>query len=647
MKKFNKVLAVILALIMTAAALPVASLAADKSDWSDYPVVLVPGYSSSQLEKINDDGTTEQVWGVDFEAVGAKVLERIGEIGLGLGLAASGKDAKYIADVVASEADQFLDGIRCNADGTSVYNIRPIHRTAEKTNNAYYLAHPEDSAIAEGDIMGQIGELIGPENIFNFNVDFRMGAIYCAEKLNDYILDVLDYTGAEKVNIIAISHGGQVTGTYLSLHGTEGYVDNAVLIVPALGGAGIAYDAFNRDVKFDEDLLAKFLQHGFVSETDYNWLVRAQATGFLDDILYELIPHLYKYVLYWGSLWDFIPSEYYEELKGRLLDKEASAELIAASDRMHYEIMPNYNKNLTACREAGVNVNIIAGTDNPIITGLSQNSDAIITTTSSTGAYTAPFGKRFSDGYTGKNTTCSDPAHHHISPAMTVDGSTAYLPENTFYVEGLFHGMEHWDAYTSALLKKLLLTDEITDVYSDKNFTQFHATTNAESAVTAYFDKSEEGFVASKDKNLIVTNLSKQYSVTIVSIDCQGMDTVFFGEGKTIAPGQSIKIKIQGKVPEVSLKKVQLTVNYYTSVAALTPFGSRTLSFTVMNGKAVKYNSDKPFDDVNVVKSYFPDVTGDRAPSVLEKLGMLKFVEMFFDMFYTIYQNIVRLIKLA
>lgn len=646
MNKIKKYIAVILAAALVICSLPVA-FALDSDDLSEYPVIVVPGYTSSQLEKVNEDGSVEKVWGVDFEAVGSKVLERIAEIGLGLGLAASGADAEYLAKIVADEADAFLDGIRCNPDGSSAYNLRRIHAEPETTNNAYYLEHPENSAIFEGDIMGDIAKLIDPANIFNFNCDFRMGAIACAEQLNEYILKVLDYTGSEKVNIIAISHGGQVTGTYLSLYGTEGYVDNAVLIVPALGGAGIAYDAFSRNIEFDEETLIRFIQHGFVSETDYNWLVRAQATGFLDDVLKALVPYLYKYILYWGSLWDFIPTEYYEDLKAELLDSEDSAELIAKSDKMHYEIMPNYNKNLTACREAGVNVNIIAGTDNPVVTGLPQNSDAIITVTSSTGAVTAPFGKRFSDGYTGKKTTCSDASHHHISPAMTVDGTTAYLPENTFYIEGLFHGMEYWDDYSSDLLEILLLTDSITDVYSDKNFPQFHATTNAEQAVTAYFDKSPEGFVSSQDEYLIVKNLSKEYSVTLISIDRAGMDTVFVSNGKTLAPGESVKIKINGKLPEVSLKKVQITVNYYTSVAALTPLGARTLSFTVMNGAPVKYNEKTPYSDVNVIKSSFSDVTGDRAPSVLEKLGLLKFVEMVFDMFYTIYKNITRFIGLA
>ena len=219
-KNWRNFLAAGLVLALLLSSLP---LSAGASEWSDNPVVLLPGYSSSALEKVNADGTTEQVWGVDTDAILQAALSRIAQLAVGLGLAASGSDPAYLAKIVGEESYAILDGVRCAPDGSSVYDVHTVYSEPETTNNAYYLAHPDESwAMYESDIMGDLGELVDPGMLFNFNVDFRMGAIDCAEQLHVYIQKVLAYTGKEKVNLLAISHGGQVAGTYLSLHGTEG-----------------------------------------------------------------------------------------------------------------------------------------------------------------------------------------------------------------------------------------------------------------------------------------------------------------------------------------------------------------------------------------------------------------------------------------
>lgn len=639
-KTFQRLTALLLSLALCLLSVPIASAGADNA-LSDDPVIILPGYTSSGLVKVAEDGSTERVWHVDFDGILQTVLERIVDVAAGLGLAASGADPAYLARVIGEESYAFLDGVRCEPDGSSTYHVERVYSEPETTNNAYYRTHPDvENGTFEKDIMGDIGKLIGDDKIFNFNCDFRMGAIACAEQLQEYILKVLAYTGRDRVNLISISHGGQVAGTYLSLYGTQGLVNNAVLIVPALGGAGIAYDLLNNSVDFDEDTLVRFVQHGTVSETDYQWLVRAEATGFLDDVIHELVPYLLDSVLYWGSIWDFIPCEYYETLKARLLDADASAALIEKSDRMHREIMPHYAENFAACRAAGVNIHIIAGTDEPIVTGLQQNSDAIITTTSSTGAYTAPYGQRFADGYRPRGTVCSDSSHRHVSPAMTVDASTAYLPENTFFVEGLFHGMAYWDDYTSDLLEILLLTDSITDVYSDPAYPQFHATTNAEQAVTAYFDKSPEGYVGADDRYLIVKNLSKTYDLTLISVDTAGLGVLIPTLGDRLAPGESVRLALIGELRQVSLAKGQIALHYYTSLKTGTPVGQRVMNFTIFNGAPAAFDPEKPFVDAAVLHSSFEEVAGDRAASVLDRLGLRALVEMFFDTIYTIIKNI-------
>jgi hypothetical protein len=60
---------------------------------------------------------------------------------------------------------------------------------------------------------------------------------------------------------MAVSHGGQVAATYLTLFGHKRSVNNDVLNVPAIGGAGIAYDGLRGDVDIDEVTIVRFLKY--------------------------------------------------------------------------------------------------------------------------------------------------------------------------------------------------------------------------------------------------------------------------------------------------------------------------------------------------------------------------------------------------
>ena len=63
-------------------------------------------------------------------------------------------------------------------------------------------------------------------------------------------------------------------------------------------------------------------------------------------------------------------------------------------------------------------------------------------------------------------------------PSREIDASSAYLPENTWFVEGQYHGQYFYEEYTRSLVTKLLFTDEIKDVHSSKAFPQFEFSNN-------------------------------------------------------------------------------------------------------------------------------------------------------------------------
>ena len=639
----KKVLSLILSIVLLCSVLltTVGAAVEFEEPISDYPVIMVAGYSSSELVKVDEDGTRTRVWGVNMDSILNRVINRIYDLGKGLVLTAKG-DAEYLGRVVGEELSAELEYMKINDDGTSKYNIQVENTAIEETNMKYILDNNLPlEYINEDKISYEIAEYVGEENMFFYTNDWRQSVYECAVGLDQYIEKVKEYTGKDKVNIIAVSHGGQVSATYLSLFGYKQDVDNAVLTVPAIGGAGMAYDALTGNVAIDEYMLVYYLEHGFEADGKYEWLVQAQQLGFLDNVVKAAVPYVHEVIGNWGSIWDFVPVEYYEDTKAMLLDPVENAAIIEKSDMVHYEIMAHFHENLQKCiNEHGINISIIAGTGVPCVTGLRENADALIRTTDSTGALCAPLGKRFNDGYTGEGTMCDDPTHDHVSPSFEVDASTAYLPENTWFVDELFHGMTFHDPYSRTLALKNLLTDEIVNVHSDPDYPQFHASSNTNNAVFMEFDNSAEGYVSSADKYIVVKNLSFNYPLTVTSITFEGCDLVAhtFGMGE-LQPGETAKIKVTGDLPKVSNALVQAKVNYETPANTTSMIGEKVYSFKVMNGPSVVYDEQTPFVDADYIIGFENRVDAD-VNDILINTGVAGIVSFIFDWFMALMNQI-------
>lgn len=598
----KKTLAVILSIII-ALTLSVQSFAAVIDREEFYPIIIVPGYSASGLYMQNEDGTKTHVWGIDTELILKRVLARSIDLAKGVKELTKG-NAQLIADTVGPEFAQMFEHMRCNPDGTSVYDIHTYTSTAADSNNTYLLENEDGKYMYEQEIMAMFGSYIGEDwndYIFNFSTDFRMNVEKCAANLDRYIDSVLEYTGAEKVNIYCVSHGGQVGATFLNLYGEKkaDKINNVLLTIPAIGGSTIAYAFYTGDIKFDEENLLYFIENGMMFENDYHWLMSNENLNFIDEVLCCMLPYIKNVMGYWGSMLDFVPANDYESIRSTCFNSEESAPLLEKSDRFHREIYPSMAQRLQACVDAGINVYIIAGMGNKDIVGRGEAGDAIISASSSTGAACAPFGKRFANGYETLKTVCSDKSHNHLSPSMEVDASTCYLPEYTWFVDGFYHGMTVKSDYNTELITRLMFTDDRIDIYTYKEFPQFHADTNRCQAVFAHFNQSVEGYVSQADNTLVVENCSKKYPLRLISVSCGGMKLDFDNSFlKEIPVGGKIEIPFKGEIPCASGVKTEVTVNY-VQVGAVTPIGSRTFDFTVMNGEKVSFDSENPIVESN------------------------------------------------
>lgn len=617
-----------------------APLAANAVDDTIYPTIVVPGYSASCLYAVEDDGEQRQIWG-SFEAlnIGEVVLKYIAELGMGLTGVFFGSSEKF-AKTLSNGLIELLGDIAYNPDGTPVKETVTYPNDPAITNYKYLLDELGGMHAAETEIMSDIADVYGDngyEYLFSFQTDFRLNIVDAIEGLDDYIDAVLEYTGAEKVNIFAVSYGGQLTASYLNVYGHLGKVNNAVLTVPAIGGAALAYDVISENIRFDEETLFYFLENGMMLEEDINWLMKAHSLGFLDDLLNLVVKYGIRDILgYWGSIWDFIPAEYYEELKSEYLDPAESAELIRKSDIFHYEILPTMNEKLTAAMENGTNIYIVSGCDISAVTGLNVQSDGIIHLNGATGAESSPLGLRYSDGFTGKYTTCTDTAHNHLSPSMNIDASTCYLPEQTWFISGLFHGMTWKDEYTRNLCKKLLFSDELIDVFDFEEFPQFRYSTNVCYTVDFYFGDSVNSTLTSQDTYLTIKNLSDKYRLNILGISSYGTELEFELPLCTILePGETITFDFNGELPCNSFITTDVCVNYVL-IGSITPQGQRNLTFSIMNGENAAYDASKPYSLLKY-ESDFDKITPDIIVSLLSITGLLDYLRMLFDAFISIF----------
>ena len=116
----KKMLALLLTLFISLT--NVAPAAATTEDAEIYPLVVVPGYSSSSMYKYNADGEKEHVWGVDVNEILDKVIIRSVELGIDIGAWAKG-DAKMLADDVGEEFLNLYGDMKYDENGKPVEQL--------------------------------------------------------------------------------------------------------------------------------------------------------------------------------------------------------------------------------------------------------------------------------------------------------------------------------------------------------------------------------------------------------------------------------------------------------------------------------------------------------------------------------------------
>lgn len=248
-------------------------------------------------------------------------------------------------------------------------------------------------------------------------------------------------------------------------------------------------------------------------------------------------------------------------------------------------------------------------------------------------------GKRFADGYTQQ----IDTGFYQVSPSMTVDASTCYLPEHTWLIEDFHHGMTYKDEYTRELMFTLLLNDESYDVHSLEKYPQFHATTNLSHSVFAYFNNCTEGYLTADSTELVVKNLSKEKTVTVLAVNVYGTELELANGPMILKPGQSGSYAIEGEIPQGSVMNFEVSLSYLIDTVTL--MGERTFNFTLMNGEKAEYDAENPYveaDNAPAVDSVLDEDTN----AILTKYGVKNLVSIVYNIVKMIIDFVNKIIEM-
>ena len=213
---------------------------------------------------------------------------------------------------------------------------------------------------------------------------------------------------------------------------------------------------------------------------------------------------------------------------------------------------------------------------------------------------------------------------------MELDLSTAYLPENTWVCDGLYHGMEEFDEWSRALfIRQAFSKNPLQSVHEDPRFSQFHAASNASTGLLARFDRSPEGYISGDDSALLVKNYSAS-KMLVLDISSRNAGIDFENVYRVLAPGETAAFKLCGELQKVSAVKTDVTVTYtLLGTSSATPTAQRRQDFTIMNGPKAPFDEAHPLTDADAEYDYF-SYTGPLASFCIKKSGLSEALNVFF-----------------
>ena len=459
MKKFTKLTALCLALLMAFSLVPV-SLAAEVDTC---PIIYLPGISSSDLYHDVNDPSTEIV----FPSVDEVKRMVTDEIVPALSVYAADKDADKLASVFSDQFNIIFAGHFNNPDGSP------------KGNSGAIVDYPAT---------------IAKNARVRFEWDWRSDPFVAAAKLNDFVDYVIEKSGCDKVALASHSLGSVVILTYLNVYGDD-KISGIVYDTPVVDGVNYLGEFLLGNFETDGEALMAVVKSFFSASEDEEFVesimdiftlagIPAELSLLLNSALDDMMPVIFRDTLvplfaYWPSIWAMVPEADFDACVDYIftnyLTDADSLVLRARVEKYNNEIRADRHEKLVDFDKDGrfAVISRYGNASLPLMDRWAETGDTVVETKSSSlGATTALIGEIFDDAY------LADKDAAYISPDKTVDASTCLFPEKTWFIKNLQHGQTDM---TSPLYSSLLFgIDEATcDNYELARFTAYDAETDS------------------------------------------------------------------------------------------------------------------------------------------------------------------------
>ncbi len=493
MKKIQKVLAIMMAVILSVSCMSVMAVAKEE----EYcPTIIIPGLFQSETYayengEIACDANGTPLAAPFYVSIGEKEITDIVTKALlpitRMFISQEDKD-----QLAAKEVSKILAGIlmgkqRTDANGNFIDDVRPaVYQGSVATIEDFQL----EGVLADFPVQ-EYFEIAGMDNLYVFNYVSTGNMIQTAKDLYDYIQFVKKDTGAKKVNLVPVSQGGSITNGLMKYYDEQGIpfardINRVVFTVPALDGAALLGDCYRYGFNKNSDVLYTTAMPSLIGYENYlgyviNIAMRLMPKTDVDNLLDCIADAMvYDYLRYSTLLWGLIPSGDYPACREKYLSEPGLEEIRRQAD-WYYDAQLNSEKYILEAIDDGVVIFDIVNTNVELyqiaVSHDKQNCDGIIHVDStSMGAYSVNVGEKLPANYVPSRNNCTDPKNHdHSDPEGIMDVCTGLLPEHTFYFSGQNHATTASNDVIMTLIIQLLTDEDFTSVHSyPHKFPQFN-----------------------------------------------------------------------------------------------------------------------------------------------------------------------------
>lgn len=306
----------------------------------------------------------------------------------------------------------------------------------------------DGSMSAERALAYAVYEELGENHSYLFIYDWTAHPYEIAADLNQFIKEVKEKSGHDKVALCAESMGGCMTNTYLALYGYED-VETVVMANSAFNGLEMLGQLFIGNPEIDGPALGGLIAQSIYGNAEYASLIPyiplfQDLANVANDLFETAGDRIYEEVLipvfgYLPSFWCFIPEYHFEEAIDKMLGN-AGPELKAFVNDYYEKVVSKTTERVKEMVESEDIKYFCVSNYNRFIAPVTKtarwNSDGVIETYNTSGfATVADIGENLGADYVQAVNNGKD----MVSPDNVVDVSTAQAPMQTWITKNWGH----------------------------------------------------------------------------------------------------------------------------------------------------------------------------------------------------------------